>query len=332
MKVSEAKERYFSDGAEVFWGEPSHPQTCIYRLKGSGVHFHEHIIDSGKGGEAVEITQITDVHFNLCDDIDRADPELAYTEQCRKWLAGGVSKKGIEKAMEFASFTDQTVITGDTLDYLSHGSLEMMKEYIWDKDENVLCALGGHELTKQMQTGKPNETSLEERLEILGGYWKHDMFYFSRVLGDKAMVIVLDNSMQKYTSFQTEKLKMDIALAREKGYVALIFQHEPISTGKEEDTAIEAYKVYDSAVRNFYDLIGIKGDDETKELYRVITENADVIRGVYCGHMHSAFYTEIKGSYLSENGERVEKSIPQYLLEGNPYDDQCGHVMRITVK
>jgi hypothetical protein len=114
----------------VFWGDPSHPQTCIYRLKGSGVHFHEHIIDSGKGGEAVEITQITDVHFNICDDMDRADPELAYTEQCRKWLAGGVSKKGIEKAMEFASFTDQTVITGDTLDYLSHGSLEMMKEYL----------------------------------------------------------------------------------------------------------------------------------------------------------------------------------------------------------
>ncbi|MBQ9693118.1 MAG: metallophosphoesterase [Clostridia bacterium] len=332
MKLSAEKEKYFSDGYEVFWGDPSHPQTCIYRVRGSGVHFHEHIIDSGKGGEAVEIAQITDVHFNYCDDTDRADPELAYTEQCRKWLAGGASVAGIEKAMEFASFADQTIITGDTLDYLSHGSLEMMKKYIWDKDETVLCALGGHELTKQMQTGRADETSLEERMAILQDYWRHDMFYVSRVLGDKAMVIVLDNSKQKYTAYQTDKLKSDIALAREKNYVVLVFQHEPISTGREEDTQVEAYKVYDSSVRNYYDLIGVKGDDETKALYKVITENADVIRGVYCGHMHSAFYTEIKGSYLNENGEIVEKSIPQYLLEANPYDGQCGHVMKITVK
>ena len=158
------------------------------------------------------------------------------------------------------------------------------------------------------------------------------MFYVSRVLGNKAMVIGLDNSIQKYTKYQIEKLKNDISLAREKGYVALIFQHEPISTGREEDTAVEAYKVYDSSVRDFYNLIGVIGNDDTKELYKIITENADVIRGVYCGHMHSAFYTEIKGSYLDERGERVEKNIPQYLLEGNPYDNQCGHVMRITVK
>ena len=332
MKVSAEKEKYFSGGAEVFWGDPSHPQTCIYRLLSSGVHFHEHIIDSGKGGEAIEIAQITDVHFNICNDLDRTDHESALTERCRKWLAGGVSKAGIQKAMEFASFADQTIITGDTLDYLSHGAMDMMDEYVWNKDETVLCALGGHELTKQMQTGGVNETSLESRLEILRGYWRHDMFYVSRVLGDKAMVIVLDNSMQKYTKYQIEKLKNDIALARENGYVALIFQHEPISTGREEDTAVEAYKVYDSSVRDFYNLIGVIGNDDTKELYKIITENADVIRGVYCGHMHSAFYTEIKGSYLNERGERVEKNIPQYLLEGNPYDNQCGHVMRITVK
>lgn len=332
MKYSAEKEKYFSDGYEVFCGDPSHLETCIYRLKSSGVLFHEHIIDSGKGGDPIEITQITDVHFNYCDEIDRADPELAYTEQCRKSFADGVSRKGIVKAMEFASFTDQTIITGDTLDYLSHGAMEMMNEYVWNKDETILCSLGNHDATKQMQTKRPNQLSLSERHKILKSFWRHDIYYVSKVLGEKAMVIVLDNSNQRYTSYQTEKLKSDLDLAREKGYVVLIFQHFPISTGKEEDTQVEAYKVYLFPVWDYYNHLGITGDDTTKELYKIITENADVIKGIYCGHMHSAFYTEVKGSYIDENGNRIEKSIPQYVLDGNTYEDQCGHVMRITVK
>ena len=82
----------------------------------------------------------------------------------------------------------------------------------------------------------------------------------------------------------------------------------------------------DGKMQNFRRAIGsrTRNDDEaTRRVYRLIRENGDVIRGVFCGHWHSAYYAEIDaGQYR----------IPQYELEGNPYNGQAGHVLRILVK
>ena len=67
-------------------------------------------------------------------------------------------------------------------------------------------------------------------------------------------------------------------------------------------------------------------------MYELITSSADVIRGIFVGHMHSAFWMEVKAHYIDAAGHRVEASIPQPVLEGNPYDSGCGHIMRIYVK
>lgn len=47
--------------------------------------------------------------------------------------------------------------------------------------------------------------------------------------------------------------------------------------------------------------------EDTMKLYRLITENADVVKGVFCGHWHNEAYTEIIGSYI-KNGEKLEKN------------------------
>ena len=44
------------------------------------------------------------------------------------------------------------------------------------------------------------------------------------------------------------------------------------------------------------------------------------------------FYTEILGSYTDENGTVIAKTIPQPVLEANPYDSNAGHIYRIYVK
>lgn len=336
MKIidTEAKKKYFEQAVELFDGDPAKPETCIYRLCESGVHFRLHEIDTGLGGDPVEIVQITDVHFNYCNEKDRENTELLGTLEKRKWLADAASIPGCQKAMEYASFFDQTVITGDTLDYLSDGAIELMQKYIWDVDPDVLCAVGGHEFVRQMQTGIKDQTTLESRRQKVQEAWKHDIYYVSRVVGEKAMVIVMDDNYAMFHDCQIEPLRADMALAREKGYAVLLFMHEPLCTGKEEDrTAVKAIHVYDGDTRNFYDNhAGVNLEGATGVVYRMITENADLVRGIYTGHHHSAFYTEVVGSYLDGNGMRQPKMIPQFVLEGNPYDKQSGHVLKITVK
>lgn len=335
MKNSEEKRAYFAQETEPFCGDPAHPETYIYRMKESGVHVREHVIDTGRGGEPVEIVQITDVHFNAFDAVDELNEELMLTKVGRQWLRGAQSVAGIKKAMEYAQYADQTVVTGDTLDFLSHAAMDLTQKYIWDIDPDALIALGGHDVTRSMQSVKPDQTSLASRQKILEGFWKHDMYYESRLVGDKAIAVAIDNGCGCYWDCQIPKLKADIERARANGYVVLIFQHEPIDTGRPEDENLAAFCVYDPSNWNTRRAIGSpdrNSSDTTKEVIRLMKENADVVRGIYCGHQHSAFYCEVLGSYIGADGEKHDAVIPQYVLEGNPYDGQCGHVLKITVK
>ena len=281
----------------------------------------------------MEIGQVTDVHFNFCNENDLQNEELAGTVLCRKWLANAASVKGIQNAMTMLRFADQIVVTGDTLDYLSEGAMELTQKYIWDEEPSALICLGGHELTRQMQTGKPDRDPLEVRYDVLRRFWKHDVSYTSRVIGDKALVVALDNSCGRYWPGQADKLRADLAAARQNGWAVLLFQHEPIDTGNPEDEDCPTLWECDGKTYNFRKCIGSpdrKTDAPTAEMLTLIRENGDVIRGIYCGHLHSAYYTEVRSAY-SENGISKETVIPQYVLEGNPYNGQSGHVLRILV-
>ncbi len=335
MKDSAEKRAYFAQAVEPFCGTPDHPETYIYRMKDSGVHVREHMIDTGRGGEPVEIVQITDVHFNAFDEVDEQNEELMLTKVGRQWLKNAESVVGIKNAMGYAQYADQTVITGDTLDFLSHAAMELTQKYIWDVDPDALIALGGHDLTRSMQSVQPDQTSLESRQKILEAFWKHDMYYESRLVGDKAIVVAIDNGCGRYWDIQIPKLKADIERARKNGYVVLIFEHEPIDTGRPEDENLTAFYIYDPAPWNTRRAIGSperRSDDATKEVVRLIKENADVVRGIYCGHQHSPFYCEVLASFVDADGKKHDAVIPQYILEGNSFDNQCGHVLKITVK
>ena len=335
MKNSEEKRAYFAQGTEPFCGSPEHPETYIYRMKKSRVLVREHEIDTGRGGEPVEIVQITDVHFNAFDEIDEQNEELMLTKAGRLWLKDAQSIAGIKKAMEYAQYFDQTVITGDTLDFLSHAAMQLTQQYIWDVDPTVLIALGGHDVTRSMQSVQPDQTSLASRRKILEDFWKHDICYESRLVGDTAIAVAIDNGCGRYWDCQIPKLKADIERARKNGYVVLIFQHEPIDTGRPEDEYLTAFYVFDPEPWNARRAIGSplrNSDEATKEVVRLMKENADVVRGIYCGHQHSPFYCEVLASFMGADGKKHDAVIPQYVLEGNPFDHQCGHVLKITVK
>ena len=334
MSVQEEKRRFWDSPTERITGDDDAPHKSLFRHTETGIYYRIHRITTGRSKAPIEIDQITDVHFNYCNETDLRNEELADTVQCRKWLAGAASVQGIRNALKMARLADQIVITGDTLDYLSEGAMELTQKEIWDVVPDALICPGGHELTREMQTGKPDREPLEARRAVLESFWKHDMYYTSRVLGNTVMVCAMDNSCGLYLPCVAERLREDIRRAREMGWILLLFQHEPIDTGRPEDEACPTLWECDGKVYNFRYCIGSarrNTDKSTAEVLSLIRENGDIIRGIYCGHLHSAYYTEIPAFY-TEDGEKKETVIPQYVLEGNPYNGQSGHVLRIIVE
>ena len=312
-----------------------------YKTEADGVTAREVTIKTQKGGDPLEIIQITDLHFNYCTEEDLKDPVLKSTYENRKWLRIDYAnnKRGsldnALRCLEYAKNADQLVVTGDILDYLSQGTLDLTKKHIFDAFPNVMACLGNHDAVRQMQGTVAENTTLEERMEILKSAWIHDADYYSKVLDERVMLIQMNNASdpsQKYGCFwdhQVEPLKNDLALAREKGYTVLLFYHIPLATGNPADYSITASMVGDKngSVRNLYTQgVGKLSSGASKEVYNLITNNADIIGGAFCGHTHNDFYTEIK----AKNADGTDAVIPQYVLMGVPYGK--GNILRITVE
>lgn len=265
---------------------PVGPNGKAYKVTNGNFTVREHVFDSGKGGEAVEIVRITDIHYNYLNAEDKAEnnPTLISTRNYRYWLYNGQSAANVRPRLEYAADSDLLILTGDVLDYLSRGALEITHKEVWNKYPDTLICNGNHDYVQIME-GKMGEVlSFEERYQMLRDGWKHDPLYTSRVLKDKVMVIQLDNGQSRNLDGQAEKLTADLELAREKGYVVLLFMHIPLEHEKKSQTA------------------------DVQERYRIITESADVIKGIFVGHEHVDGYSEIPAT----TPDGTVTVIPQY--------------------
>ena len=326
------KKRFYSQGKTVLNQIAANDKFDHYMLTKTWQTIFEVNIDSGLGGEEVEIDLMNDMHINYFTKEDETNEDLMVTKRCRWWNADGSCIPAVIGAMDVAQFADQTVIAGDTLDFLSCGTMKMMKKYIFDRDPNVLCAVGSHEFSWHVQTGQVEKTPYSEREQIVKDFWIHDIHYESRDVKDKVICVAIDNSQGKYLDCEVEKLKADVERARKENKIILIFQHEPASTGNENEkkqpTLYEAYIPY----ANYYDgeFVFSKGREMTdadKAIYEIMKESTDVIKGIFCGHLHSLFYNEV--TFETEEGI---KTIPQYTCVGNTYFAYKGVVTRIFVK
>ena len=307
-----------------------------YTTEESGLTVREVEFNSGKGGEPVKMVFMADAHFNSYNDRDLEDPVLASTVQYRLWNAGGSSVPNLIRCLEYAKSinADAACIAGDVPDFFSSGCLDLIKENIWDKYPDTIIALGNHDTAKCIQGKIPDTTPVPEKLEVLQKYWNHDISYYSKKLGDKAIVIQMDNSSyydfghKGFFESQIPKLEADIETARAEGRLVFIFYHTPMSTENEDCTFCDASMVGDKKNTriNFYDIgIGSRKDEVTTRVYNLIRNNSDVVAACIAGHVHSDFYTEIKAKKSS--GE--DDVIPQYVIMGTPYNK--GHVLKITV-
>lgn len=326
------RDKYLSQMKIYHVGSEEDENTSVYQLGLNGIMVREATIDSGRGGEAAEIVQVTDMHFNKLNDKDFAEnnPSVMSTYAQRDHMRDGYSRDNAERCMYYGGLFDQIVVTGDTIDYLTYGALEMVKEVIWDPYPNTLVALGNHDPVRVMGLGKdvPDPTTLESRYAVLQENWKHDVYYASRVVKNKAMVIQMDNSQNKFWDHQLPKLKADIETARQKGYVILLFVHIPLTTNNPAETSVREIARTPKGRFNFYTggIGGANSNGATREVWDMIMNNADVIRGVFAGHMHEDYYAEM----LAKTPAGVDKIIPQYVSRA-AYSDR-GHVLKITVK
>ncbi len=317
-------------------GSPDDETTWIYEIQETGLRVRETTIDSGKGGDPVEIVQITDLHFNCINDKDREENNPTILGNGGKGmydyrvnLKDGAAREYAQRCLDYAKKYDQTVVTGDSIDYLTWGAIEMTKEMIWGNIPDALVTLGNHDIvrgwTEAFAAGVPTDTSsLESRYQILQDNWAHDVYYTSKVVKDKVMVIQLDNGSGTFWDHQVPKLKADIATAREKGYTVLLFTHIALSNNNPSQAG--AQNIDTKGGVSAYKPSGLNETDATKAIYDVVFNNADVIRGVFSGHKHSNVYYEIS----AKTPDGTAKTIPQIILTAPQYEK--GTVMKITVK
>ncbi|MBE6623067.1 MAG: hypothetical protein E7621_02660 [Ruminococcaceae bacterium] len=314
--------------------------TDFYQLNGAGegMIVSEITIETGKTDvEPLEIFQLSDTHFNYVNAQDFADNDevIMSSYRGRKWLADGASVPNTVRSLEYASQGDFTVITGDVLDYLSWGAIELTRKYIFDTYPDTFVTLGNHDPSKFCQTDRNDVvdyTSREYKYQWLQDNWNHDVYYASTVLDDRLMIIQIDNGSDVFWENQIEPLTNDLATARANGYDVLLFYHIPLVTNNPDEISVTPIRRNDTGAYNYRGeggaFIGNKEADwATWEVYDLIKTNADIIDGAFCGHMHSNYYTEIIGTNPDETEEHI---IPQFVISGTPYDG--GHVMKITVK
>ncbi|MBR5553172.1 MAG: metallophosphoesterase [Clostridia bacterium] len=309
--------------------------TNFYQLNGAGggLVVGEVTFETGREGvDPIEVYQLSDLHFNYCNaqDFEEANPSIMATYNGRAWNKNGSSVPNAVRSLEYASQGDAIVVTGDVLDYMSWGAIELADKYIWDTYPNAMVTLGNHEITRRCQDNPatPDPTTLESRQEILQDNWDHDIFYESKVIDDRLMLIQLDNSNSCFWESQVEPFEADLALAREKGYDVFLFYHIPLATGNSKDTDIYPIMRRDGYNYDFYNnYIGNpKTSGASKTVYDIIVNNGDIIKGTFCGHKHTWYYTEI----LAKTASGEATVIPQVVIAGTPYDG--GHALKIIVK
>jgi len=334
------KAQYFSQTKKDIHGTSADLTTWMYQL-GDGVMVREVVVDSGTGGDAVEIGVISDTHFSYCNEEDLKDPVLASNWEVRNYFKYPTTQEPILNSIEFAGFMDQIVLTGDAIDYLAKGSIDLLNRYLWDIYPETLIPLGNHEPEKKMTGKVPNTTTLEERYAELQRYWKHDIYYTEKIMKndagtEKVMLIQMDNDREHFWDHQIPLLEASIAKARQKNIPILMFAHVPLNTRNPNDTAVPAihsneYGVNSENFVNHAQFIGNRDTDTDadKAIYDLITMNADIIKGFYAGHWHVEFYTEILGKN-ADGTDNKNLVIPQYVVTTSTGDK--GHALRITVK
>ena len=273
-----------------------------------------------EGDDEIIIYQATDIHFND-----------AYSNESQDIRNGLTAWKGIEEENTNANIianvqrhlnhatvkgADQIVVTGDLANFYSKANMDHIKNYIFDPYDNIMAVAGNHDAT----VAGYNQTTIDNNIASIKnqfGSYGYGEEYTSKVIDNRVKLIMLDNAIdydkgiKGFTQEQADLLEADLKSARDNGQIVLLFYHVPLKT----DLRADPRQAYTS---------GISGDNDP--VYKLITNNADIIKGGFCGHTHANVYSEIKAKTAS--GE--DALVPQYETTAMYIGE--GTMLKIVIK
>ena len=332
------KQEFFSQERLPVDNMRENANVNCYQLADTKQVICELTIESKKGGEPVDVAIMADTHIHVVSEKDDNDEEVQLSSKCRGMIFRHPSCfKALENATKSAEYCDFTVVAGDVIDYLTYGALDYAKELLFDRLPNLICTLAIHDVSKNNMTNLPDKLAYEERINILKPYWPNDVRYASAIVGDRAVLVGLDNdTTEHYFEDQVEKLQAEIIKARKDNNIIFIFQHTAIATGKEEDKEAPNFFVNRFETSNVYDrrLIGNPNctNETDKKMIDLITSNSDVIKGIFCGHFHDGNHTQLPAYYIDEQGVKHDQPIDQYMVSSTPYCLPWGVITRLIIK
>ncbi len=346
VKAAIAEE--FSGEITTMGGSPDDPNSFkhVYEIGTTGLQVRDvniypsDYVEGETDRKPLVIMQTSDIHFNYTsdEDFEEANPSIMSTYLGRSAFKNTVP--AAERALRYSYMGDAMVITGDTLDFLSRGAMELANKHIFDVYPYALAALGNHEGTRVCQQPEgqkaPDTSTLESRHEILQENWTgHDILYSSQLVGDRVLLIQMDNgTASRFWDDQVAPLTADLELARENGYTVLIFFHIPLRTYNPNETAVEQLpntsgRSDNSGARNFMtEGIHISANEATTQIFGLFKEYSDVIYGLFTGHTHSPYYSEFVVE-MEEGTNNVTEFIPQYTMTATAYSK--GNATKIIV-
>ncbi len=294
---------------------------------------------TGVGDTTGRVVQISDTHLNAFnnEDIKQGHPsvmESVINDRQNNFntnLSIGLGAlRNVQRAMEYAyAWGDQTVLSGDVIDGLALGSLELYTRHVKMAYPESIYVNGNHDIERmwgEVGNSTPDYAPEDACREVLQSYITNDLEYYSKLLDGGVMVIQMDNGIGNLRDAALlAPLQADLATARENGYTVLIFTHVPLQTGDSADTAVPSL-TGKSFSMDFTKAPSAHGGTSSN-VWKEIVKYGDVVRGVFNGHTHAGFYTEINAK--DENGE--DTIIPQYTLNGGSYYSYS-EILKITVK
>ena len=299
-------------------------------------------IDWYNNSEQTSISLITDAHINYVNKKDflEENPAVMSTYQKRIWCCDGQTVPNFINAMENANFSDKIVLTGDIMDYLSNGCLQLAQRLAfwncdisgakYNKGPKVVATLGNHEPTRQMEGLVPDKHTLSENKVELQKYWPNNVFYHSETVYNSngknpVKIVLLDNSTGAFSDPLTDKkLERDLEYARNINMQVLIFAHIPIYNGTDE--VLRGLLIPNFKLPQTYFCCRNRGNNAvTDAVYDLITENADIIKGIFTRHQHEYVYTRVKGK-----GKSANVLIPQHIFQAVSYGK--GYILNILIK
>ncbi len=330
-----------------------------YMLK-NGILVRDIVIgNKAAGGTPIEIAAFSDIHFNSRNKQDLLLNNPAINAQYEGLVVDGTkyvremgrvdlgygSVKNSAMLMEYGSFFDKTVVIGDIMDFFSFGSAELTKKLLFDRSINgsALFALGNHEtaeLFAKVTAARGFNEMFSQAFKYNSmnrSFWPHDIYYHSEVVtkaDKKVKLVVLDNQSGTYAPVIATKLEKDIADSKADGTPILIFQHVPLNTYNSDyatyiplDRDFGSKDCFDGNIYDGSDNITRNSSDATtRKVYNLIASNPDVIKGIFAGHVHNNYYTEVAAaSYNYETNTATPVTdasgnaltIPQYMVGGS---------------